>query len=104
MLCEQIKEIIPRYIAHSIEETQITEVEEHLCVCNDCRLFLGQLMDKPSMPFERKKEDTEVTKVNAVAPIPEKNFFRFKFLSLEYIVLAVGAIALILFIFLLIKS
>jgi len=47
MDCEDIKKIIPRYYQHIASEEEITQVEEHLCVCHDCRAVLGELMDNP---------------------------------------------------------
>jgi len=46
MDCEGIKKIIPAYIKHTAPKEEQAAVEEHLCVCNDCRKFLGQLMDE----------------------------------------------------------
>ena len=52
MDCEEIKKIIPRYFQHSATEEEIKKVEEHLCVCHDCRTTLGELMDKLSSPAD----------------------------------------------------
>lgn len=46
MECHEIKEIIPKYFRHTASEEEIQLVEEHLCVCHDCRTVLGELMDK----------------------------------------------------------
>ena len=61
MECEEIKKIIPRYFQHTASEEEIKKVEEHLCVCHDCRTTLGELMDKLSEPdsSEVQKEDKE---------------------------------------------
>ncbi|MBP7088348.1 MAG: zf-HC2 domain-containing protein [Candidatus Omnitrophica bacterium] len=63
MDCEEIKRIIPRYFQHTASEEEIKKVEEHLCVCHDCRTTLGELMDKlsESEPSETPKEDKEPT-------------------------------------------
>ncbi|MDP2924650.1 MAG: zf-HC2 domain-containing protein [Candidatus Omnitrophota bacterium] len=96
MICEEIKDIIPKYVKHDIQEPEITQVEEHLCVCNECRLFLSQFMDKPALAFEKQKPftDKETTSGQII-----KNTF-----PLEYIILGVSSIILLLFIYLLIKS
>jgi predicted anti-sigma-YlaC factor YlaD len=96
MLCEEIKEIIPGYISHNLPEAQITEIEEHLCVCNDCRRFLGQLMDKPNSALEKIKPQAQ-------EEIAQESTAK-RLLPFEYIILAVGAIVLIFFIYLLFKS
>ncbi len=45
MDCEEVKKIIPNYFQHTASEEEIRKVEEHLCVCHDCRTALGELMD-----------------------------------------------------------
>lgn len=96
MICEEIKDIIPKYVKHDMQEPEITQVEEHLCVCNECRLFLSQFMDKPALAFEKQKPATH----DEISPIePTK-----KTLPLEYIILGIGSIVLLFFIYLLIKS
>lgn len=50
MDCEEIKKIIPRYYNHTAAEEEIKKVEEHLCICHNCRTNLSELMDKESEP------------------------------------------------------
>lgn len=96
MICTEIKDIIPKYVKHDLAEAEITQVEEHLCVCNECRLFLSQFMDKPVLASEKQKPETfEET----LPPIPIK-----KALPLEYIVLGIGSVVLLFFIYLLVKG
>ena len=52
MECAEIRKIIPQYFRHTASEEEITLVEEHLCVCHDCRTVLGELMDKASSTEE----------------------------------------------------
>ena len=52
MECEDIKKIIPKYFQHTANEEEIQSVEEHLCVCHDCRTILGELMDKAAEASE----------------------------------------------------
>jgi hypothetical protein len=59
MDCEEIKKIIPKYFQHSASEEEIREVEEHLCICHDCRTTLGELMDKLAEPQESQPADTQ---------------------------------------------
>lgn len=102
MACEEIQTIIPRYVAHDIEEEQMMLVEEHLCVCNTCRIFLSQHIDKPLPKFDKKKI-TEEAGIREQKN-EEKALSRPHSFPLEYIVLSVGALVLFLFIYLLIKS
>lgn len=45
MECEDIKVIIPAYVAHTASSEEAAAVEEHLCVCNECRQHLTLVMD-----------------------------------------------------------
>ncbi|MBU2473386.1 MAG: zf-HC2 domain-containing protein [Candidatus Omnitrophica bacterium] len=58
MDCQEIKEVIPKYFNHTATDEEIKLVEEHLCVCHDCRSTLGELMDKLAIPEESKPEQT----------------------------------------------
>lgn len=46
MDCKRIKSIIPKYVNHSATEEEIGAVEEHLCICHECRQYLSDLFDK----------------------------------------------------------
>jgi len=65
MECEEIKKIIPQYFQHTASEEEIQIVEEHLCVCHDCRTLLGELMDKAS-------EAAEVTSQEQPESLPDE--------------------------------
>ena len=67
MDCEEVKRIIPSYFQHSANEEEIKKVEEHLCVCHDCRTTLGQLMDN----LTDTKEET--AKEPPLEPKPQEN-------------------------------
>jgi len=90
MNCEEIKTIIPAYIKHTAAEDEILKVEEHLCVCNECREFLGQTMDRPNLSEEKKETLPEI-------PISNNSNL------LEYAMVAVGLGILVFFLFLLFK-
>ncbi|MDD3297214.1 MAG: zf-HC2 domain-containing protein [Candidatus Omnitrophica bacterium] len=67
MECEEIKRIIPRYFQHTATEEEIRQVEEHLCICHDCRATLGELMDKlTEEPQANKADDAEASKEPSV--------------------------------------
>ena len=59
MECEKIKEIIPKYFKHTVSEEEIQLVEEHLCICHDCRTILGELMDKAEETSPQTPEKAE---------------------------------------------
>ena len=52
MECEEIKKIIPGYFKHTATEEEVKQVEEHLCICHECRTALGELMDEVSQEGE----------------------------------------------------
>jgi predicted anti-sigma-YlaC factor YlaD len=103
MACEEIQTIIPHYITHNIEEEKVRAVEEHLCVCNSCRLFLSQHIDKPAQISEKRNSATTEDKVSG-QNLQKKTAVFSRLLSLEYIILGIGAIILFLFIYFSIKS
>lgn len=76
MDCEDIKNVIPKYFNHTASEDEIKTVEEHLCVCHDCRSTLGELMDRLAVPEEAKPEGSpsqeEISSpAEEITPIPE---------------------------------
>ena len=89
MECNQIKEIIPNYINHTASEEETKIVEEHLCICNACRLNLSQAMEKPKTALhETKKEITPKKKVDVW----------------EFIILGIGVLVLVFFLYLFLKK
>ncbi|MDD4954884.1 MAG: zf-HC2 domain-containing protein [Candidatus Omnitrophica bacterium] len=97
MSCEEIKTIIPLYIKHTATEEDISKVEEHLCICDTCRQYLAQLMDKPNaipaITAPRIQEET----LPAIPAGKDSNI-------LEYIMLGIGVVVLLFVVFLLIKG
>jgi len=92
MDCEEIKTIIPSYIKHAATDQDISKVEEHLCICDNCRQHLTQLMNKPSAIAAPQQE--------TLPEIPIKNDSGL----LEYIMLGVGVIVLLFVVSLLMKG
>lgn len=90
MSCEDIKPIIPSYINHTAKDAEISKVEEHLCVCNQCREYLSQLMDKPHSQYEHVETLPEI-------PVQKDSDV------IAYIMLGLGVIVLFFVLFLLIK-
>ncbi|MBU0694328.1 MAG: zf-HC2 domain-containing protein [Candidatus Omnitrophica bacterium] len=102
MDCEKIKEIIPAYIKHTALEEDAEKVEEHLCICHDCRQSLSQCIDKtpPS-----KVSGGSIPMDKPFAPSKEKkSIAQEEKISLwEYIVLSTGIIILGIIIYLFLK-
>lgn len=62
MDCDEIKRILPKYFQHQASDDEIKMVEEHLCVCHECRATLGEIMDKlaeEEVIQPQKEEKTE---------------------------------------------
>ncbi len=64
MDCEKIREIIPQYVNHSSSEENTQLIEEHLCICEGCREYLGNLLDKKDTyhPKDSLEVDTKEAK------------------------------------------
>ena len=59
MDCQKIRKNFPGYINHSIPQNLVQIIEEHLCICEDCRNKLSQLLNReadyqlPSYHYKR---------------------------------------------------
>ena len=73
MECEEIKGVIPKYFNHTASEEEIKLVEEHLCVCHDCRASLGALMDKLTISEESKPLETAQASEMEYIPLESKD-------------------------------
>lgn len=74
MDCEGIKNLMPDYIRHTASPEDTTKVEEHLCICNNCRETLAKIMDKEDILSTN--EDTsgpllEEENILEISPDPE---------------------------------
>jgi len=80
--CGKIKSIIPGYIQHTVSMDDIRSVEEHLCICQGCREYLGSFLEK---------EDA----VRVDKSIPQRKDFSFKEGMLIYAIVGLGLAAVI---------
>ncbi|MCM8786554.1 MAG: zf-HC2 domain-containing protein [Candidatus Omnitrophica bacterium] len=92
MDCSEVRKIIPEYVNHTITEDRTTEVEEHLCICNDCRQFLNNFIDNPS-----KSPTSKPTSCSEPASKKVFSFF-------DYIILAIGLGVFLFFIYLILRK
>lgn len=72
MDCQEIKNIIPRYFKHTASEDEIKLVEEHLCICHECRTTLGELMDTMDEPSSNEKSENLQPQENLAADNTDK--------------------------------
>jgi predicted anti-sigma-YlaC factor YlaD len=105
MVCEEIKLIIPAYIAHNATDDEISKVEEHLCICNTCREHLSAFMDRPVINLAQNQladssltTPTQSEQKASDSPAKEGSHI------FEYTILGLGIAVLIFFIFLLLKG
>lgn len=89
MECSEIKGIISNYINHTCSEDDATKIEEHLCICSTCRIFLSELMERPAPNLPTKHTPTSINK---------------RLGAFEYTTIAIGLIVLAIFIFFVIKD
>ena len=98
MDCKAIRKIIPDYVIHQASEGDVQKVEEHLCICQDCRDYLSQLLDKKElqpvineaptpvdMPEQPSPKATAPAVVHGSPKQTERDFF-------SYIIVGVGVL------------
>ncbi|MCM8830649.1 MAG: zf-HC2 domain-containing protein [Candidatus Omnitrophica bacterium] len=94
MDCSEVRKIIPEYVSHAISEEETTKVEEHLCICDACRQFLNKLIDNPSK-----------SAISKPIPSEEPTNKKLKLFSFfDYVILAIGVVVLLFFIYLILKG
>ncbi|MBN2483887.1 MAG: zf-HC2 domain-containing protein [Candidatus Omnitrophica bacterium] len=49
MECEHLRKDFPLYLRHQLPDSRVHELEEHLCVCEECRIFLSNLLDNKEL-------------------------------------------------------
>ena len=96
MDCDEIKKIIPSYIKHAASEHEAKGVEAHLCICDECRKHLSELMDNP--PVETPPETKEEIKA------PQEKSKGKDIGVIEYTIVGVAVAMLLFFIYLFMKG
>ena len=56
MDCREVAELLPDYLQHSLNDMQLTTVEEHLRCCADCREEAELWHRLGSIPADRPEE------------------------------------------------
>lgn len=69
MECSEVKKLIAGYIDHSLSEELVQEIEEHLCVCETCRLHLSKLLENKSRTAETNAEPVSSGRVEKNTPV-----------------------------------
>ncbi len=67
MECDEFRELASSYVNHQLPQEKIQEIEEHLCICESCRNYLGKILDSPEESItevlEEKKSPEEKNKI-----------------------------------------
>lgn len=97
MDCEKVKNIALDYVNHRLSEDLVTSTEEHLCICEECRNYLGTILNKEDVP--PKSGATEVVQKNGEVK-PRKKSHHF----ISYFILGIAFILVLFLIHLFLKS
>ena len=68
MDCNDVKKVLHNYVLHIAPEDEMRQVEEHLCVCEECRRRLNSYMEESEDAPER---------VEAIVPKKDNGMFEF---------------------------
>ncbi|MCM8773765.1 MAG: zf-HC2 domain-containing protein [Candidatus Omnitrophica bacterium] len=88
MDCESIRKIIAAYINHTALDNEIQQVEEHLCICQDCREYLSHFIDK-------KEEEKLLPSLKSQKSIPKSGWD-----IVTYVIIYLGIILTLVIVFL----
>jgi predicted anti-sigma-YlaC factor YlaD len=66
MDCQHLREVAFDYVNHKLSDEIVQSIEEHLCVCEDCRTYLGTILDKENLA---QAQDLEVQQLPKKVPI-----------------------------------
>ncbi len=94
MDCQGVKQIIPLYVKHAASDHEAKQVEAHLCVCDECRQHLANVMDNPSPQSMSSPQEMAM---------PQKEATKKEIGTFEYAIVGVAAAMLLFFIYLFMK-
>lgn len=84
MDCDKIREIIPQYVAHNSSEEDTRIIEEHLCVCEGCRKYLGGLLDT------KEYHPREIVGETTIEPLEKHK--KVDFFIIAILIIAIGVV------------
>ncbi len=62
MECSEVKRIASLYIQHKLPFELTEKIEEHLCVCQGCRKYIGDILENTKEEFSDRTLQPEVEK------------------------------------------
>ncbi|OQX79165.1 MAG: hypothetical protein B6D56_07690 [Candidatus Omnitrophica bacterium 4484_70.1] len=60
MECSEVKKIAFSYIQHKLPSELTEKIEEHLCVCQDCRKYIGDILENTNEEFSDRTSQDDV--------------------------------------------
>lgn len=46
MECEAVRQVVEEYVRHQLPDHLVSDIEAHLCICEQCRIYLSRALDK----------------------------------------------------------
>ncbi len=60
MECEAVRQVMEDYVHHQLPDHLVSDIEAHLCICEQCRIHLSRALDKKEeMPASLPKAVVE---------------------------------------------
>ena len=100
MDCQEVKNTAFDYLQHNLSEERVTQIEEHLCICAQCRSYLSNILDNKVESPQNIIQSTEVSPKLK----PNQKINSRQQTLLQYIVLGVAGLIVLFLIFLVLKS
>jgi len=96
MECSEVKKIAFSYIQHKLSSELTEKIEEHLCVCQDCRKYIGDILENTKEELSDRVSQDRVEEEKEFKKEIEKEGKKDKILS--WIIVGI-AISISLFLF-----
>jgi predicted anti-sigma-YlaC factor YlaD len=104
MDCQEVKNIAVDYLKHNLTEDRVTQIEEHLCICAQCRSYLSNLLDNKVATPQSVPENIPQS-INVQANLePKKEVESVQHNLVQYIILGVAGLIVLSLILLALKS
>lgn len=116
MDCKEVQNLLPAYVDNAVPAQTVGDVEGHLAVCNDCRRFLSEFLDRPlpvrnaaaataaqAVPSTGSPQNISFESSDTVKPLKHTSVDE-PLTALEYIVLAVALAVLGFIVFIFMKK
>ncbi len=99
MECPELRKDFPFYVRHQLSEEKVQILEEHLCVCQECRDFLSNLLDHKELlnePLPQQPAPQEITAAKPEAPSGSPMSSAFSYILIAAAVLMILALGFLM--------